>query len=360
MKYILSTLAIILLFTAPSIAQIIIPKEKVNPNNAIQKLPKDKSPVVANIILVPGIEVYELPNFRGRKAPFIKNAQGKFDFPFPLDHVSIRVPNDLILYIKICFEFPSEYAYTSSQQDINLNYICGVRTDEKAYVEISLGGISTEVHNNDCTRFNGSIVTKMWEKGIIASESIENSMPARSSVLGNGQYVIGGYSQTLFRMGNWQHPLNTQYYNYDAFKLFVRNNNPVPIFPVKANNVPHEDSATRRQTIGHQYFCVGKNALREGRVKLEVKTQLTSSHKNCDLCNDYKDMVKMADAVTEYFPLNTRYDGGRIINASNRNFIAGPYQARPYERHPTRNEYVLNTYSDLVKNFRVHLIINGL
>lgn len=310
---------------------------------------------VGTIVLAPGVLVYELPDLRGRSASFVKNAEGKFVFPFPVKNVSIKVPEGTIVYIQRCFEFASENAYNRSIAKISLEDFCGIRTDEQTIVKVNLAGISTEIHNTDCMRFAGKIEAKLIETAP-SEPGVETLMPCKQVYWNNPRYR--GYGATLMDMGAT--PNTDRAYNpsYTANKI-IYNNNPVPILIDVMNN--HTDSLTLKRLRGYPNyspiatFFVGKAALREGRVKLWLKTNLVSAHKTCNLCDDFSSKIKMDSPAYEAYPLNRSYDGGKIINASNRYVVAGPYAAKG-----SRDGAALTASGGTFKNFRVHLIVDGL
>jgi hypothetical protein len=86
-------------------------------------------------------------------------------------------------------------------------------------------------------------------------------------------------------------------------------------------------------TVGYAVanFWVGKNALREGRAKIVITSDLGSAHKTCDLCLDFSSNVRMRAPVTEVLPLN--HIDGRRIDATNNRLIVGPYEAHGLAEH---------------------------
>ena len=314
-----------------------IKKDTIKPKMMVQTKPVQVS---ATIVQAPSIRVYERPNYQGRSAQFIKNAENKFEFPFPLQHVSFQVPDGMIVYIKSCFEFATENAYTRSQPDINLEGICGIRTDYATLVNVMFAGISTEVHNLDCMRFGGRIDIKMMETAP-GDYPMEVLMPFKEYTFRDR---IDAYTYTPF---NWD---KSQLTNNRYSPLYnntgtIFNNNPVPELTKQAR-----DYFGNTQASGKNAFYVGRTALSEGRVKIWVRTDITSSHKTCDLCDDFSSQIKLATPGIASIPLNKPYGDGKILDAAHPYLVLGPYTATG-----SRDGVALTATSGTIKHFRVHL-----
>lgn len=339
-------------------AQKVLPGKKLEKANTI-KTNNTKITTVpqinSNIVIAPEIRVFERPYYRGRSAPFIKNAQGKFEFPFPLKNVSFKVPNGMIVYIQRCFEFASENAYTSSQPNISLLDICGVRTDELEMVTVSLAGITSEIHTSDCMRVAGKIEATMLEVAPL-EPGVVVVLPGKQVQWNNLNYY--GYTLPLFIISKIPSQISIGEPNYKE-RREKANNNPVPQLTEVRHN--HSDSLTLRRKRGFPnyspiaHFYVGKTALREGRIKLSIKTDLFSAHKTCDMCDDFSSNIKMDRPVVEQIPLKKNYDGGKIVDAAHPYIVSGPYTASGI-----RDGFAITATNGTVKNFRVHLIVEGL
>jgi hypothetical protein len=334
----------------------VVINSKVDSSKLLKKYPTDAIKINAGIIVAPGIVVYEHDNFRGRNAPFVKNADGTFSFPFSLEQVSFRVPAGKIVYIKYCLEFPTEAAYASDQRSVNLKDVCGIRTDEQVKIEVAVGGISTEVHNRDCKRVSGSVEALVTENSLPGENISDIIMPKG----GASSYAARRLSNPSALMLYYPLAYPTSDRTYDVNDYYagaVFNNNPLMIILRKAPAVKPEYDLKG-------YFIVGKNALRDGRVSILLRTNLVSQHKSCDLCTDYHSDVRMEAPVTEIFPINKTYGDGKKISAAKPFFIAGPYNAYPYKRendpgHPGAAP-VRERDNALVKHLRVHVVVNGL
>ncbi len=300
----------------------------------------------ADIVVSHDVIFFEKPNYTGASAKLVKKQNGTFYLPFPLQHVSFRVPEGKIVYIKKCSdEFPDEKSYVYSQKDVNLGGICGVRIDERQAISVVFNGISTEIHNNDCKRFAGSIKVQVVESSPDAG--LSTRMPC--SFRYDTRVTIHSYRHTLW---DWDPSqlTNSRYDPHYNNTNTIFNNNPVPELFDTAQNFFKRTN--RQYTIT---FFVGKSALREQRTSLILTSDLTSSHKTCDLCDDFSSGVKMAQPVTEGFPLNKPYGDGKIIDKDHPRVVAGPYMARG-----SRDGQAITAHAGTVKNFRVHVTVNGL
>jgi hypothetical protein len=298
------------------------------------------------IAVAPDIIFYEKPGYQGASAGFVKQADGKLVLPFPLKNVSFKVPEGKIVYIKTIFEFTSETAYFTSQPGINLENICGLRTDEKTMISVTFNGISTEIHNTDCMRFAGTVDIKVME----ASTDNSTTGSVMQMVQTTGSRTVSG--QVNYMIFNWgasqltDRNYPTQYNNTGT----IYNNNPVPELTTQAHDYFGHTQASYKAS-----FYVGKTALQQGRISIWIKTDLTSAHKSCDLCDDFSSHVKMVAPASVSIPLNKSYSDGKIVNAAHPYFFAGPFTAKG-----SRDGYAITATSGTVKNFRVHFGVQGL
>lgn len=308
----------------------------------VTKLPQASS----SIAVAPDVIFYEKPNYQGASAGFVKQADGKLVLPFPLKNVSFKVPDGKIVYIKTIFEFTSETAYFTSQPNISLENICGLRTDEKTMISVSFNGISTEIHNTDCMRFAGTVNIKVMEAAMDNSTTGSVMQLSQTSgsrtVTGQGDYMIFNWAPGQLTDKNYA----TQYNNTGT----IYNNNPVPEPTTQAHDYFGHTQASYKAS-----FYVGKTALQQGRISVWIKTDLTSAHKSCDLCDDFSSHVKMVAPAYVSIPLNKTYSDGRIVNAAHPYFFAGPFTAKG-----SRDGFAITASSGTVKNFRVHFGVQGL
>ncbi|MEO5942319.1 MAG: hypothetical protein ABIP30_16435 [Ferruginibacter sp.] len=295
-----------------------------------------------NIIVASLIKVFEKPNYQGQSANFVKDKDGKITAPFSLKNVSIKVPEGMLVYIKTCFEFPSENSYSNSIAHINLEQICGIRTDEIAKILVDFYGISTEIHTPDCKRFSGQIDIKVLETSP-ESATLQSFRPYEIWNRPEYPITIDKYTFTVFH--------SRQVTNVSNF--YVINNNPVP----QLTHGLLEDKKNKLHVTAGIWneFIVGKKALAEGRINLLVKTYLNSAHKSCATCDDFSSHVKMEAPIYETIPINKLYDGGKIIDANHKYPVVGPYNA-----FGKRDGYAITASSGINKNFRVHLKVDVL
>ena len=298
-----------------------------------------------NIAMAPDILFFEKPNYTGASAGIVKTANGTFQLPFSLQHVSFKVPDGKIVYIKKCFEFGSEKAYFRSQPDISLEGICGIRTDETATIAITFNGISSEIHNNDCMRFSGTVKVKVMETA--PDNATADAMMMYSQTVSDGRTVSTQGEATIFDWGNGR---RASLYDVRQNTGTIYNNNPVPELVTQAHNFFGFTEKSYKVT-----YTVGKSALRDGRLRIIVAADLISAHKTCDLCDDFSSSIKMAAPGYSVIPLKKIYDGGKILDAAHPYFIAGPFTAKG-----SRDGTAITATAGTTKNFRVHFAVLGL
>jgi hypothetical protein len=286
-----------------------------------------------SLSIISDITVYEQPGYRGRSGNFMMRG-GRLESPFPISNISFTVPAGKIVYIKKCDGFPSENAYTASQTSINLTGICGIRSDILTTLTVQFNGISTIIHNNDCKRVFGDIKIKIIEI------SPDRDAAMSDMILSPTPYV-GENSFTFLPFTNANANTTPTYINYVRNETGLRPST----LGVVGNRISNVGNA-----VGN--FKVGRNALRDGRVKIVVISNLGSAHKTCDLCDDFSSNVRMAAAVTEVLPIN--HAGGRVIDASHNRLILGPYEASGLAEHGVAASNGIHI------NFRVHLSLVGL
>jgi hypothetical protein len=302
--------------------------------------------VSGTIDMVPGVTIYERTDYQGSTAKFIKPSSGRYNFPFPTQHVSIKIPGGKMLYIKTRDgEFTVEDAYVGSQRDITLREVLGVRMDDTASIRISFNGISTEVHNMDCLRFGGKVQVRVKE--INPDEpSLESAMRWKILYAGAPNPGNDRFTYPIFNLPTTI--LSDNRYATELNRGFVFNNNPVPVLTEQG----HYGSRIMQNSAN--VFTVGRSALREGRVKIWIQTDLASAHKTCDLCDDFSSNVKMLHVAYESIPINKTYGDGKIVDAAHPYFVIGPYAA-----HGNRDGSAITASAGTDKNFRVHFAVSG-
>lgn len=328
MKKIISIILVLFISSTKINAQI-------DPKTAKKAVGNNNHTTTVNAVsgtIVSDFQVSELSNFAGRKEnPRLQN--GKLTASFPLKNVSIIIPRGKIIYLKYCnSEFPVEQVYSTSQANINLEDVCAVRSDESAGFSVFFNGISTGIHDNDCKKVFGSIIIKLTE---VAPDGTEvNFKPNTGSAFRGSD----AYTFQPLRIASADAPKNIANYvfNDDRVQNLSRN--------IISSSSTGEDMAG---------YVVGKNALRQGRVKIYVTTNLAGAHKMNSLA-DYSSNIHMDKAITESFPFNITFPylaGSNLINATNNSIVLGPYSAHGDPDHST----VASGGYWFTQNFRVHL-----
>jgi len=291
------------------------------------------------------IKLFEHPNYQGRSGYFTWE-NGKLVAPFPLTDISFTVPRGKIVYIKRCLEFPSEEAYYRSQEKISLLDICGIRSDEKSGFKVELDGISTSIHNNDCRKVYGDIKIKVIElspdRDSVQSLMQYGNNPHHSMEGGARRYFSrteGKFTIVPFLFTD-ANDIPESYYRYH---IYDNKKEPNIIYPrgVNGNSIPAPAAA---------YFIAGKNALREGRVKILIISNLASAHKSCDLCDDFSSKIKMKAPAYESIPLNIFFPNKGIIDTTGKRLVLGPYRASG-----SRDGSAITASGGTFKDFRVYL-----
>lgn len=276
------------------------------------------------------VTFYEQPNYRGNQGK-VFYGKGGMRFPFAnKKNVSFTIASGKIVYIKFCNEIPYEQAYSDAVPNIDLSMICGIRIDETQNITLAWSGISSEIHNNDCKKVFGKITVKFKE---IAPDGTESFLQLQQVIPTNDKFTFEAFNKTNADVPN-------------RYGNFVYNNNPLP-------NVIN---AVSIQPNGRDecWLLIGKTAIRDGRVRMVITSNIRSEHKGGDLELDYSNNIHMASPVTEQIPINYLYNGDKLVNAENPRFFVGPYRASggPQNRNIASG--------GIYKNFRSYFIISGL
>jgi|GEM_PF-1676663 len=319
-----------LIFTVIANAQVQIPTDI---KKQIGNPPKINGEIGMPVL---DITLFEFPDFEGRSGYF-KLVNGKLVAPFPTTHVSFKIPDGKIVYIKTSSaEFSDETVYVKSQKDVNLNSVTGIRSDTKSGVYIEFDGISTAIHNNDCKKVFGDIIVQIVEIAPGAN-GIQTLMPAGPIPDQPGRQVIRITKE--FKPFSFA---NAASIPESYYRPYIYNNNTEPVFHYKD---PGERYGLPAPADG--YFIAGQNALREGRVKIVVTSKLGSAHKSCDLCDDFSSHIEMKTRVTDAMPLNIFIPGTRNVNTTGMKLVFGPYQALG-----SRDGTAITATAGTVKEFR--------
>lgn len=302
-------------------------EKATQPNRNINQSVITQAPVK-----VMDIELYELPKFNGKKGNFTWQ-DGKLVPPFALKHISFTVSTGKIVYLKFCNnEFPYEVPYSTSQSDITLAGLCGIRSDDVANFTVQFNGISTVIHNNDCKRIFGEITVKVIEQSVTGNPILFNCTTSNT---------YKANSTTFKPFSNTSANTTPAYTNY----VFAENRGiPNISTVVYGSGAVGTDEAT---------FSVGATALREGKVSLNVTTKIGSAHKSCDLCDDFSSNVTMAAPISE--TININKPGTRMVDAAHPKVIMGPYAA-----HGSRDGSAITASGGTNIDFRTHFTVTRL
>jgi hypothetical protein len=285
------------------------------------------------------IQIFPRPNYDGTPGNFTNTPlTGGFRAPFPVTNSSFRVPSGRIVYLRYCdLEFPYERAYTEDQININLTNVCGIRSDDHTSFSLHFDGISTTIHNDDCRTVFGKVEIKVVEL----------------SPGGDMAYMPLVVPQTIYRPNPITFmPMNMRNAgSLRALSNFVFNDSPVP--DLSGNIV----RGLNNQVGIWSSFQVGQTALREGRVKIIVMSNIAGAHKTCHTCAGYSSNVHMERQVTEEISINVP-DASRNINASRNSVVLGPYRA--VGNRDGFSFEASGTAWEIEKNYRVHLHVQGL
>jgi len=306
-------------------------------SNTQAQIPVDARKQIGNLPKINGeigipvldITLFELPNYEGRSGYF-KLVNGRLVAPFPTTHVSFKIPDGKIVYIKTSSaEFSDETVYVKSQKDVNLNSVTGIRSDTKSGVYVEFDGISTAIHNNDCKKVFGDIIVQVIE--IAPDAGIQTLMPTGPVPGLPGRQVIRITKE--FKPFSFANAASVPESFYRPYVFRYKDPGERYGLPAPADG----------------YFIAGQNALREGRVKIVVTSKLGSAHKSCDLCDDFSSHIEMKTRVTDAVPLNIFTPGTRNVNTTGLKLVFGPYQASG-----SRDGSAITATAGTVKEFRAY------
>jgi hypothetical protein len=320
-KRITLPLLLSLLIAVVSHSQQQLPKKIQKEING-PKLKKDQVPTIDSAILNAGvaftdITLFPQPDYAGKSGNF-KWVNGKLVAPFPLNNCSFRVARDRIVYVKTAFEFATETQYSRDQRQANLSGAIGVRSDEEIGLFISLDGISTAIHNNDCRKVYGTVKIMLLESAPDTDSTQSNAM--RSAVPGSQRpLAMAGADKWTFTP--WKYASAAAVPSNRNYAAYILNNSPAP---ATANHPEWRDVANDDPKLG--YFVCGKEALQQGRLQLHFTSDVASAHKTCDLCDDFSSKIKMRAPAYQSVRLSSYYGAGPL-DITLKKFVLGPYDA---------------------------------
>lgn len=259
------------------------------------------------------IEIYQQSNFRGSVARYSGNIPA-FEYPiYPVQpgdvrrSISIKVAPGYIAYITFDEDNATESIVFGNRPTFGADYpnnIKSIRIVPSGMAYLNLGGIGTQVHNNDCKRIFGTIKVKVFERitggtFITCPLTERQGIPLTESELlrhsvrnGRTGPLVSYDTAILFDRRN-SFPSNSMYdgafVNYDGRTI-----------PTIANTFLLANG--RSDGLG---FLVSQAALNEGRIFVEVYTDLGVQHKSGDLATDYSSNVKMQSPVKNTINYNS-------------------------------------------------------
>lgn len=249
------------------------------------------------------VEIYDQPNFQGNKKTYYP-ATASPEFTNST-RTSIKVAPGYVAIVKSCAEFNPEvtvYGQIPNSNAKGIYQICGVEVQKAKSISVGFNGISSNVHNNDCTKFYGNVTLRVQEKKASDGEMIPGAHINRGHIA-----AYNGYSALVF-----SNPPRT----VSRLTNYVFNNSPVPVIL---------DPVISPLSRGRQWeqFIVSEKAFNEGRIFILVDTDLGSAHKQSDLATDFTWNEKMNGARSVVINLN---DIPTYANAAlGRQLVVGPY-----------------------------------
>jgi hypothetical protein len=184
-----------------------------------------------------------------------------------------------------------------------LRNVCGISVEKIAYFKVTLNGIETDIHNNDCKKMHGSVkvvITETTDGNPIITTKITDRRTKSDTVL----YYWG-------TAGTVNHSMRDQ-------NMFFQQRQNLHITSTPSKYIDSYPSDTA-------IYITTERALRENRVVITVMTDLGSAHKNNDLDPFFTWDIKMkkperTSAYLQSIPLHADPQFGR-------EFIVGPYTA---------------------------------
>jgi hypothetical protein len=265
------------------------------------------------------IDIYSSPDYLGTKHR-ITALSGDLTLPFNSRNISYKVKPGLIVYVKPCgTEFGDEIILYGDKSRYPLPKLCGVRFAVSEIVTVKLCGFSTEIHNNDCKRFFGTVKVKIIENKVDGLPVLcPPSLSSAVAIRNNFEALM--YSNPN---ANSSSPINR----------FIYNNNPIPEIIDGANIFAA--------------FVVSREALQSGRISVSTEVDLGSAHKSCDLCDDFSSNVRMARPETYTSRINELPNFS--TNSVSKQLIVGPYRATG-----NRDGFAVTASGGIFHNIRAH------
>ncbi len=259
---------------------------------------------------LPYAEIFEFPDFKGRSVKFVESIpfRDNLGLPFPLTNISVKLSSDeVIAYLSgNCGSNNGYITVSRNARLLNIpNTVCGLRIGKKNAVRMRFNGILSEIHNNDCKRMYGKVQIRMVEKD--ASGNILSVCKTfdESRMDANGWVTVFNIPKSENRV-----PANL----YDINRYFIADRD----VDVTGRKTPGKARLFRlplNEDRPYELFYFDSLSFRRGDLTLEVKANLGSHHKGCDLCTDYTDNASMAREAVQSFGVKNYPDFENYIQA---------------------------------------------
>lgn len=156
-------------------------------------------------------------------------------------------------------------------------------TTAAGITEITLAGISSDIHNNDCRRFYGTVEVEVWQTDAAGNRT--NRVTATS---GGGMLV------------NWDRGPAREIGGFPGEGVRIANT-------LRINSI----------------YGVDRDLLAQNRIRVVIKTKLGSAHKGCDLCTDFTWEAAMPTVQERVFSLRDVLNQPGAV----KQMVVGPYAA---------------------------------
>jgi len=281
---------------------------QVSVNAQITVTPVTNSPGALVISNANWVEIYELPNYTGRKQVFTANAEN-LGLPYTPNVVSLKIKPGYKAYLKLgCQEFPFELAYDVNTPNINAGgAICGIRIAKIKRVQINYMGILTQIHNNDCKKMYGTITYSLYEL---------NAANVKINVRTN--IAASPWNVSVFQKRKAVDEVAGAVFNIADYYVADRDY----ITGVLSDPRRYKPLLGGAGSIQNNFFNVDDEAFQNKKVFMEVKVKIGSAHKSCDLCSGFTWDAEMIREETKIYNI---VDFG-LARFPNKTIQVGPFR----------------------------------
>lgn len=282
-----------------------------------------------NIIFVerPWVQIFEQPNYQGKSEiialgnsrPLLKEFRGTLSYhgwEFVNDEVqqpnlglsfstsggSIKLGSDnfiatlmhnhrgRIIYTLIDRNSPNIIVKDGENVIANAGDLAGITINIKGAMRLGLQNVLATIHNNDCRRMYGRVKVRLVHKDM------------------NGlvKAITGGIKRGISDREGWVELYNSPKESSGSPSPLVRNKSDAALPPQTYN---YEDGK-------HQVLFYDDGAFRTGRLFLQIKFNICTHHKGCDLCTDYTDQTCTGEKIDEiqFYDYRNYHANGHIGN----------------------------------------------